>query len=174
MELDVNRPCPSWSDEQVYHCRHVERIHHATAIEVAGAPENVHNCRFQRDDILSEPDEHLRGRLPGNSPVHVVFAEKLRVRGFPELGSGVAHEHHSGSARAVQGSVVCTVSAQLRPVIMQTLVLRGVRGIGGIRVGCFDESNLSPPKLLGKLLLLLYRVKAVVAMISTISLRILY
>ena len=57
--------------------------------------ENVHNRRFQCDDILSKPDEHLGGRLPANPPVDVVFTEELRMRGLPELGDRVAHEHHA-------------------------------------------------------------------------------
>src|SRR3569833_13901 len=60
----------------------------AIAADIVSAPENVHNCRFQCDDILSESHEHLRRRLPGNAPVYVVFTKNLRMGGLPELGTG--------------------------------------------------------------------------------------
>src|SRR6185503_650416 len=51
---------------------------------------------FERDDVLPEPDEHLRSRLPADAPPDIGLSRESRSEMLsPEVEDRVAHEDHA-------------------------------------------------------------------------------
>ena len=93
-------------------------------VEVLGnivcAGQNHYSRRVEAHHILTEAQNHLVCRLPGDTPAdEIVQCKKFRTVGRPEISNRVAHEHYTRPriGQAHYTLVVVFVSAEIGDVV---------------------------------------------------------